>query len=318
MNFYHKGEELRKIIKDTLSPYINQKCCLIGLPYYHTNAGDFLIWQGVELFLKELGIPCVYRASCMTYRKSKIPENAMILLNGGGDFGDTWEEVQEFRRQIVNEFPHNKIIVLPQTVFYADQQKVMRDAEQFSHHKSLILCARDTNSYNILKQYFYANTVLLVPDMAFFIYFSNQSLQTRKTKETHKVLFLKRNDKEFNKTIDYSGIPKENLEVKDWSTIDNKMFSFFILRVLFWLNRRIPVFSTVIDMYALYFYKKIIIKSGIQFLNNYHKIFTTRLHGAILCCLLSKPFVLFNNSYGKNKNFYETWLQDLDNTAFYS
>ncbi|GHU94386.1 hypothetical protein FACS189479_07050 [Spirochaetia bacterium] len=147
---------------------------------------------------------------------------------------------------------------------------------------------------------------------------ADKSLKSCKLKETGKTLFLKRNDKELNTSVDYSGISEKNLEVKDWSTIDNKIVLFFMLRILNWLNKRIHLFSTIIDVYALYFYKKAIIKKGVKFIERYTKIFTTRLHGAILCCLLGKPFVLFNNSYGKNKNFYETWLHNLDNAEFYS
>jgi pyruvyl transferase EpsO len=315
MNFYHKCEELRRIIKDTVSPYINQKCCLLGLPYYHKNVGDFLIWQGVELFLKELAIPCVYRASCVTYQKRNIPENTILLLNGGGDFGDTWAEVQEFRRQIINEFPDHKIIILPQTVYYSDTDKLLEDAKLFSCHNNLTICARDNTSFQILKKYFYANNILLVPDMAFYIPYG--LAQKKSAENTDKILLLKRKDKEFNASINYSGLPSENTEVKEWPSIDNPMFSFFLLRVLLSLNRRISFFSKILNIYALFCYKQIIINSGIKFFSKYNKVFTTRLHGAILCCLLGKSFVLLNNSYGKNRVFFETWFNDLDDAKFY-
>jgi glycosyltransferase involved in cell wall biosynthesis len=32
--------------------------------------------------------------------------------------------------------------------------------------------------------------------------------------------------------------------------------------------------------------------------------------------LLEKPFVFFDNSYGKNSGFFETWLSDLDEVKF--
>ena len=49
-----------------------------------------------------------------------------------------------------------------------------------------------------------------------------------------------------------------------------------------------------------------------RFLSKYEYIYTTRLHGAILALLLGKRFFLINNNYGKNKNFFETWLKEKD------
>ncbi|WP_302323746.1 polysaccharide pyruvyl transferase family protein [Bacteroides congonensis] len=51
-------------------------------------------------------------------------------------------------------------------------------------------------------------------------------------------------------------------------------------------------------------------------MSNYDKVYTTRLHVAILSILLGKTFVFFDNSYGKNKFFYETWLKDIDDANF--
>ena len=45
-------------------------------------------------------------------------------------------------------------------------------------------------------------------------------------------------------------------------------------------------------------------------LGAYKTIYTTRLHAAILGVLLGKKVVFMDNSYGKNRGFYETWLKD--------
>ena len=47
-------------------------------------------------------------------------------------------------------------------------------------------------------------------------------------------------------------------------------------------------------------------------LGAYKTIYTTRLHAAILGVLLGKKVVFMDNSYGKNRGFYETWLKDCD------
>ncbi len=48
------------------------------------------------------------------------------------------------------------------------------------------------------------------------------------------------------------------------------------------------------------------------------RIYSTRLYAIILSLLLGKDSDLywFDNSYGKNSSFYETWLSDLDGIKF--
>ncbi|MCY9421777.1 pyruvyl transferase, partial [Bacillus paralicheniformis] len=38
------------------------------------------------------------------------------------------------------------------------------------------------------------------------------------------------------------------------------------------------------------------------------------LHGHILSCLLGKENVVIDNSYGKNANYYNTWMKDIPST----
>lgn len=59
------------------------------------------------------------------------------------------------------------------------------------------------------------------------------------------------------------------------------------------------------------------IEVGVKFLSKYNTIYTTRLHGAILSVLMGKSFFLINNSYGKNKNYFQTWFYDLSDQCFF-
>ena len=61
--------------------------------------------------------------------------------------------------------PNNKIIFLPQTVWFEHEENMKKCAEILSRHKNLVICARDKVSYEILKKNF-SNEILLVPDMA--------------------------------------------------------------------------------------------------------------------------------------------------------
>ena len=53
-----------------------------------------------------------------TYKKPKVDRNTIVLIHGGGNWGDVWRGSQEFHLKIIQEYPHNRIIVFPQTVHY--------------------------------------------------------------------------------------------------------------------------------------------------------------------------------------------------------
>jgi exopolysaccharide biosynthesis predicted pyruvyltransferase EpsI len=74
--------------------------------------------------------------------------------------------------------------------------------------------------------------------------------------------------------------------------------------------------NKMIDYYAEYIYKPLHIRIGVRFLSGYNRIYATRLHAAILSVLLCKPFTFLDNSYGKNRSFYETWLSDVEEIRF--
>jgi pyruvyl transferase EpsO len=316
MGFSEKINILKTEITNKLKPLITDDCCLLELPYY-TNIGDILIWQGTEDFLKSLNVYCKYKASSVTFNRNKIASDIIILLQGGGNFGDLWDGSQPFRCKIIKEYPDNPIIILPQTVFYSNRECLISDAELFNKHKNITICAREKESYKILTKYFTNNTILLVPDMAFCI--SSNKLKKYKNKQINKTLFLKRNDRELNNSINYADyIESKSMRIADWPSMEKRMISKFFLWRCLRLSHRLPVpFSKITDIYASYFFKSAMIKTGVKFITKYEKIYTTRLHAAILCCLLEKPFTFFDNSYGKNGSFFETWLSDLDDVEFH-
>ena len=55
-------------------------------------------------------------------------------------------------------------------------------------------------------------------------------------------------------------------------------------------------------------------EEGVKFINEYEEVYTTRLHGYILSVLLAKRVYMIDNSYGKNSNFYNTWMTDFENS----
>ena len=317
MLFDKKIIELKSLIYKTLSPYLSSKCAFLELPYY-PNVGDLLIWEGTEKFLEDHGMECVYKASRWSYKYRRLDKNITILLQGGGNFGDIWRPCQDFRLKVIRDYMDNPIIILPQSVFYEDEKVLEQDVEEMGRHKNLIICARDIGSYEILKKHFTKNRILLLPDMAFCI---DLSTITKYALESFRdILVVQREDKE-SKYFDFSTIKfsSEKVDFRDWPCMEKRLIQTEIGFKLIGVHRRIGDFMDfAMDLYFQNFYKANLIKSGVRFVSSYKEIYTTRLHVAILCVLLSKPFVFIDNTYSKNLNFYKTWLHDLDNVNFIS
>lgn len=308
MESREKRQQLSDRICNVLLPLVGQKCVYLDLPYYE-NVGDVLIWEGTEAFLKKCHISIVCKASWDTFDFRDIDPNVPILLQGGGNFGDVWFPPQDFRRRVISHYPNNRIIILPQTVYYEKEENLKKDAVLFAQHKNLIICARDKFSYSLVQKYF-SNQAICLPDMAFCIE-PDQLSKWLLPVQIGSELFVRRDDVELGR-IDYSKYVPASAHIADWPT-----YNINILYRLHWLLKRRKKLERwhlmwVIDLYAQYYLRPKVLRMGIGFISRYEHIYTTRLHVAILSVLLNKTFVLFDNSYGKNRQFYETWLSDLD------
>lgn len=311
MNTDIKISELKSLIKKELRPYISNECVFYELPY-HNNVGDLLIWKGTKQFIKENNIKCLNYSSRWTYKYRKLDNNVTILLNGGGSFGDIWRPCQDFRLKVVNDFPNNPILILPQTVFYKDKQCLLEDARIMSEHNNITICARDIESYNILKEYFYKNNIIMVPDMAFYI--DTAELRHYMKNPLKRTLVVERKDKE-KVDIDINKLKFHNtiVDYRDWPCMESNTLMTTIGNKLIGFHRHYgSSLDNIIDIFFDKIYRDNLINLGIRFVSSYDEIYTTRLHVAISCILLGKNFYFLNNSYGKNKNFYDTWLKNFD------
>ncbi|NDV81536.1 polysaccharide pyruvyl transferase family protein [Bacteroides sp. 51] len=316
MEIEEKIKELSDKIEHELTPLLTKECILLDLPYYF-NIGDVLIWEGTETFLKKMDIKCLYRTSAENFRFQKIASDVVILLQGGGNFGDLWRKHQQFRLSIIQTYPDNPIIILPQSICYENESIMKRDALIMQKHNNLTICARDTHSYSLLELYFTQVNRLLLPDMAFCI--SSYQLVKYKKQSTNKILYLKRNDKELlnQPLIEKQILSIPGIVISDWPSMEKLQMPLFIYSKLQSVNMHLGRdLDLLVDFYFRNIVRKHLIKTGVKFLSRYNYIYTTRLHVAILSILLNKPFAFIDNSYGKNRGFYDTWLNGLENVEF--
>ena len=293
----------RKRIREVLAPLVGTECILTGLPY-HRNIGDILIWEGEVQFLESLDLKGIRGSSRMTFTFPALPESAVILLHGGGNFGDLWPEEHLFRTKVIQAYPRNRIVVFPQTVWYGNEASAVEDARIYAAHPDLHICARDGMSYDFLGRFFTANDILPAPDMAFCI----DGLRPSRQADPARALLVRRTDKELKDCDIDTDLA---VEVRDWPSYERttvppagRVFE----KLLF--SRVVP--RRLVDIYAARVMRPAMVQSGVDFLSGYGQIWSTRLHVAILSVLLGLRCTLMDNSYGKNRAFYDTWLKDSD------
>lgn len=304
-----KTLQLRTLIYDSLTPLLSKQCILLDAPYYH-NIGDVLIWTGEKCFFRDNGIHCLYTASYETCTFPLIDSNTTVVFNGGGNLGDIYHEHMEFLLATASRYAHNRIVVCPQTVYYEDDAMFRTDFSQLVKHPNLYFCARDKHVFELL-QPFLKDRLLLIPDMAFYI--DEAVLNPYKKSVTKDKLIIARNDIEQVKDVNLSidGM------VSDWPVFEHPFRQTTFVNKLFkkMADLKFPLLTAVSNSlwnhYAPVF-QKMMIREGVEFISPYKKVETSRLHGCILSILLDKEIILCDNSYGKNRNFYDTWLKDID------
>lgn len=297
---------------DFLRESVKSDYILLDLPYF-PNVGDVLIWQSTMDILREIPYKCLYSSSIETYRKPKINKNVVILFMGGGNFGDLWIRHQHFRHRVLDDFPKNPIIQLPQSICFNDHQFLQEDIKRFYDHEGKItICTRDEKSFQFVNTNYPIVDSVLLPDMVLAL----DVHKYIKPIEGKGTLFVKRNDSESAKNPEERIVPQD-ADIRDWPTMEKLLLSHRIIA-----HRIIPktiildekfgthITNVVRDVYFKLYFRKRIIKSGLRFINQYKTVYTTRLHVGIVAALLGKPTIMYDNSYGKIRGVYDKWMND--------
>lgn len=280
----------------------------------HLNVGDLLIYHGTEQFFKRHRIKVRLRRSEYDMNineiKRKITPNTTILLHGGGNFGDLYLQHQKLREEMVKHFPDNRIIVLPQTLYFKDEKNLEKSAALFRKHADCHLLARDTRTAKAFKQF--SPNVHLFPDMAHELY----GALPIKSNNSGKQLYFLRKDieaSEIEKNI-LAALP-ENADIKDWddilSEIDNIVLALSWRLNKFANKQNRSWLKDLCYQFWFAYTKRIINRAANVFLQNEY-ITTTRLHGHIFSCLLDIPNCVCDNAYGKNLSYAELWTKNIN------
>jgi pyruvyl transferase EpsO len=272
----------------------------------HDNAGDSLIWLGQLAAFADLGIrvrAVVHPASFDRRVFDEAPRGAVVLLSGGGNFGDVWPFVQRHREWVLREIRGRRIVQLPQSLHFADpaSEGVERMQRLLAARDDVLLTWRDNQSLQAALRLFPASESQLIPDVSFA---RRPPHTTQRARD--EILWIARDDREGaalrNRTI-ASG------RVTDWH-LEGPLPA--LMREALWLTarieRRVPWPFGPRPRIVLHNRSALVTASAAaQLVSSARVVVTDRLHGHVLCTMLAVPHVVFDGGYGKIRSFLETW-----------
>ncbi len=258
------------------------------------NLGDHHIAVSVIEFLKR-NFPDneVIEITAIDYYKERkkliwtIDPNDIIIMTGGGNFGNVYPGAQMIRRDITDTWKDNHKVVMPVTVYYEDNEEGNKnkrtDRSIFTKENNIVLAVRDQASYEIAAGLFQCE-VLLVPDIVF------ASCYTNEEKRSDTVVCCLRSDLE-------SAVDEEFKNL-----IKNRVSDYFDSCVEYDLQK---------DHLISKEQREKELKECIQRFKTAKLVITDRLHGMIFSAITGTPCIVIGNYNHKIRSGYD-WVRDFE------
>lgn len=269
----------------------------LDAPTYR-NFGDSMIWEGSRRYLRELGFRIRYTADIRRFRDEdlrKVPSDAILVLEGGGNLGDLWPTCEEFRQHIVRTYPQRRIVVMPQSIHFEGSEALERSAAGYRRGENLTVLLRESRSMDIAESNLKDVDIRFCYDAALGVRVPELPVARKKAGP----VIIARGDKE-SRPDDAAFLAEHAGE--DWraSRINQVVWDRMV-----WLKNYYPHLPREVQnrtraphlpydvMRALN------IGAAMRQLDGAPVVVTNRLHGHVLAALLGIPHVVTDNSYGK-------------------
>ncbi len=143
-------------------------------PPHLSNVGDHAQTVAIDAWIRsELGATPIefdkddYRRLQPILRRI-VKDDDLVLIHSGGNLGDRGIWSETLRRQIISGFPANRVLSLPQTIYFSDTEAGRSEARSssttYNAHNNLVVLARDGVSLDIGRSLFPSACNEAVPD----------------------------------------------------------------------------------------------------------------------------------------------------------
>lgn len=299
-------EQLQQKLFASLDKHISEGATvgLFNAPDY-PNVGDSAIFLGTLAYLKQRKANVTYICATRNYDSKaaqKALDGGIVLLQGGGNFGDAWIAHQTFRERVIRDFPNNQILQMPQSFSFKEPTSIRHAASALESHKNLTLLFRDDVSLELAQKTFNVN-IEECCDAAFGLGYLGHK---RSPSPKQNLLILKRDDPEsatagefVEGTVDWL---RERPSIRLRALLSDLRF----IRTNNQTSRARCMTKTLENLASMR------VDYGCNLLSKGHVVVTDRLHASIMSGLLGIPCVMIGDRHGKLLNFYQKWLADTD------
>ncbi len=290
--YYYWGQNTGKYI---INRRKDEKVIYILTEPEYGNLGDQAIALATTFFLKDNfpGYKIVEVSIDDTYRYlreilANSNKDDLFLLQGGGNMGNLYPDIEAARRFCIKHIKNRRIISMPTTVTYTDDERGRKDLSRskriYSSNPNLILIAREKYSYEIMQKEYPCNKSFLLPDIVFYL-----STRVRINKELRQdhVICLRREI-------------ESNLSREETYTLINQFCQHYPDAFLYdtTVNRNVTAELREYEIFSL--------------LHEFQRakvVLTDRMHGMIFCSITGTPCVIIKSLDNKILGSYE-WIKD--------
>ncbi len=259
------------------------------------NLGDVGIYLAQMEFLASclpeyelVEIPVAKTLDGIAWFRQKTTKGDLVVLSGGGFFGDLYPLMEVYRQLIVGNFNSVPIVSFPQSIFFSDTQKgcklLHESRKTYSNHPDLTLIGRDLISYHFIMKNFPCCSHFCLPDIVL-------SMQKSDQNDRKGVVFCWRQDFE-------SGVLST-----DKSLIESAVKPGF--KSAIYTDTRIASEDFSVQNLMVNYHRLI------QTFRSAELVVTDRLHGMLFCYQTNTPCLIVNDKNSKVVNFYHTWLREV-------
>lgn len=286
--------------------YQNQYTIFLLQTPVHINIGDHFISvaeiQFLETHFKNCKIVEIQEDKVndfLKYASKKVLAKDRILIHGGGNLGNEYIHHENLRRQIIKTFPNNKVIILPQTIHFTNDNYGKMELEKsiiaYGKHNDLVICAREEKSYEFAKINF-RNKVLLVPDIVLQYKVRIGNINSSLKEET--AIAVLRSDRESILNDEDRKFIIDTLSIKYKNIFRTDMFH---------ENKNIIINN--VDL------RQKLIDDKLTLFRNSNLVVTDRLHGMIVSAIIGVPCIAIGNYNHKIIESFK-WIELSTNTLF--
>jgi exopolysaccharide biosynthesis predicted pyruvyltransferase EpsI len=267
------------------------------------NVGNHMMWVAAADYLKRRNARIAYAAHGFNFDVEAMKRavgDGVILFLGGVTVSRLWPRHAEVKRIVAAACPSNRLVSLPSTMLFVDDEDRREAGTIFGDHRDAVLIARDPVSGTSAREIF-PETIKIetIHDSAFRL-----PAQQRMGKPIHDIIWLARDDLE-----GVESKPPTDVNVFDWPHDDAEgMRILFPGKLFSRLRSRAPMVDSISNPQISACYERFaryVLASGNKRLDTGKVLVTDRMHPHVLAALRSQPCVLLPDRFGKNRAVYD-------------